>query len=229
MASSAKNLQALNSWSHQIKQTHRLRDLKCRESGVTLPLVKLMRLPLSPAVVVRAGFALMLTLTLALAAPVFKFPPGVDWTNATPEQIREAVFQAVKEDPENAVEIVQAAMEMVQQTGRFPNTGAADGKQVVDPDDGIVTLPEVADQIAQGAIQANPALAPQITQAVNNAVASAPVTSSPGAAPTDGGGGTDGGGVSGGGVAPPLPGGFGGGGGGSTGGTSGGGPIYSNN
>ena len=55
-------------------------------------------------------------------------------------------------------------MEVVQQTGRFPNSGAADGKQVVDPGDGIVTLPEIADQIAQVAIQANPALAAQITQ-----------------------------------------------------------------
>lgn len=159
---------------------------------------------------------LLLTLAIAWAAPAFKFPPGVDWTSATPEQIRQAVFEAVKEDPENAVEIVQAAMEMVQQTGRFPNSGAADGKQqVADPDDGIVTLPEIADQIAQGAIQANPVLATQITQAVNSAVASAPVTQ------TDGGG-TDGGGGGGGSAPPALPGGFGGGGGG------GGGSIYSN-
>lgn len=163
---------------------------------------------------------LLLTLAVSWSAPAFEFPPGVDWTNATPEQIRQAVFEAVKEDPENAVEIVQAAMEMVQQTGRFPNSGAADGKQVVDPDDGIVTLPEIADQIAQGAIQANPALAMQITQAVNSAVASAPVTQTS-TSQTDGGG-TDGGGGTG---APALPGGFGGGGGG---GSSGGGPIYSN-
>lgn len=73
-------------------------------------------------------------------------------------------FEAVNEDPENAVEIVRAAMEVVQQTGRFPSSGAADGKRVVDPGDGIVTLPEIADQIAQVAIQANPALAAQITQ-----------------------------------------------------------------
>jgi uncharacterized membrane protein YgcG len=167
---------------------------------------------------------LLLTSVFLWSAPVFKFPPGVDWTSATPEQIRQAVFEAVKQDPENAVEIVQAAMEMVQQTGRYPNSGAADGKQVVDPDDGIVTLPEIADQIAQGAIQANPALAAQITQAVNNAVASAPVTQT-GAAQTDGGG-TDGGGGGGGTAPPALPGGFGGGGGG--GGGSGGGTIYSN-
>lgn len=163
-------------------------------------------------------------MAVAGAAPAFKFPPGVDWTSATPEQIRQAVFEAVKEDPENAVEIVRAAMEVVQQTGRFPNSGAADGKQVVDPDDGIVTLPEIADQIAQGAIQANPALAAQITQAVNSAVASAPVTQT-GATQPDGGG-TDGGGGGGGSVPPALPGGFGGGGGG--GGNTGGGSIYSN-
>lgn len=173
----------------------------------------------------RALALLFTTIAVAAAAPVFEFPPGVDWGNATPEQIREAVFEAVKKDPENAVEIVKAAMEMVQQTGRFPNSGAADGKQVVDPEDGIVTLPEVADQIAQGAIQANPAMASQITQAVNGAVASAPVTQ-PGGTQADGGG--DSGGGSGGSGAPPpaLPGGFGGGGGG--GGTTGGGTIYSN-
>jgi len=176
-----------------------------------------------------------LSASVCLAAPVFKFPPGVDWNNASPEQIREAVFAAVKEDPENAVEIVKAAMEMVQQTGRFPNSGSADGKQVVDADDGVVTLPEVADQIAQGAIQANPAMAGQISQAVNSIVASAPVTTAPGSGQADGGssgttgnGGTDGGsGAGGGGSAPPaLPGGFGGGGGGGS--TSGGGNIYTN-
>lgn len=174
----------------------------------------------------RALAVLLATIALSAAAPVFDFPPGVDWSNATPEQIREAVFAAVKKDPENAVEIVKAAMEMVQQTGRFPNSGAADGKQVVDPEDGIVTLPEVADQIAQGAIQANPAMASQIAQAVNGAVASAPVTP-PGGVQADGGGsGGEGGGGGGSGVPPALPGGFGGGGGG--GGNTGGGSIYSN-
>lgn len=153
---------------------------------------------------------------MTFAAPEIKFPPGVDWNNASPEQIREAVFAAVKENPDDAVEIVQAAMENVQKTGRFPNVGAGDNKQVIDPDDGIVTLPEVAEQIAQGAIQANPAMAALITQAVNNAVASAPITPPGATQTTDGGGGTSGGGVP-----PALPGGFGGGGGGT-----GGGSIY---
>jgi uncharacterized membrane protein YgcG len=172
----------------------------------------------------RAALALLVSAAVTFAAPEIKFPPGLDWSNASPEQIREAVFAAVKENPDNAIEIVQAAMENVQKTGRFPNAGAGDNKQVIDPDDGIVTLPEVAEQIAQGAIQANPAMAAMITQAVNNALASAPITP-PGAAQTTDGGGTDGGGGSGGGVPPALPGGFGGGGGG---GTSGGGSIYSN-
>ena len=173
----------------------------------------------------RAVLALLVSAAVTFAAPEIKFPPGVDWSNASPEQIREAVFAAVKENPDDAIEIVQAAMENVQKTGRFPNEGAGDNKQVIDPDDGIVTLPEVAEQIAQGAIQANPAMAAMITQAVNNAVASAPITQ-PGATQTTDGGGTDGGGgTSGGGVPPALPGGFGGGGGG---GTSGGGSIYSN-
>lgn len=160
---------------------------------------------------------LLLMVSAAVAAPAFNFPTGVDWSNATPEQVRDAVFQAVKEDPENAVEIVQSAMEMVQNTGRYPNAGPTDGKATVDPDDGVVTLAEVANQIAQGAIQANPALSNQIMQVVNTALANAPVTPSPG-------GTTDGGGTTGGAVPPPLPGGFGGGGGGN----SGGGGIYSN-
>ena len=173
----------------------------------------------------RAVLALVFSAAVTFAAPEIKFPPGLDWSNASPEQIREAVFAAVKENPDNAIEIVQAAMENVQNTGRFPNAGAGDNKQVIDPDDGIVTLPEVAEQIAQGAIQANPAMAAMITQAVNNAVASAPITQ-PGATQTTDGGGTDGGGggTSGGGVPPALPGGFGGGGGGTTGGGS----IYGN-
>ncbi len=174
----------------------------------------------SSRVVFCAALALVVSAAVTFAAPEIKFPPGVDWNNASPEQIREAVFAAVKENPDDAVEIVQAAMENVQKTGRFPNTGAGDNKQVIDPDDGIVTLPEVAEQIAQGAIQANPAMAALITQAVNNAVAGAPITP-PGATQTpDGGGGTSGGGVP-----PALPGGFGG---GSGGGTTGGGSIYGN-
>jgi hypothetical protein len=175
----------------------------------------------------RAALALVVSAAMTFAAPEIRFPPGVDWSNASPEQIREAVFAAVKENPDEAIEIVQAAMENVQQTGRFPNEGAGDGKQVIDPDDGIITLPEIAEQIAQGAIQANPAMAAMITQAVNNAVASAPITQ-PGATQTTDGGGTDGGGgTSGGGLPPALPGGFGGGGGGGTsGGTTGGGSIY---
>ena len=173
----------------------------------------------------RAVLALVFSAAVTFAAPEIKFPPGLDWSNASPEQIREAVFAAVKENPDNAIEIVQAAMENVQNTGRFPNAGAGDNKQVIDPDDGIVTLPEVAEQIARGAIQANPAMAAMITQAVNNAVASAPITQQGATQTTDGGGTDGGGGTSGGGVPPALPGGFGGGGGG---GTSGGGSIYSN-
>ena len=164
---------------------------------------------------VRAASVLFFTASIALAAPAFNFPPGVDWSNATPEQVREVVFQAVEGDPSNAVAIVQAAMEMVQNTGRYPNEGATDGKATVDPDDGVVSLPEIAEQIAQGAIQANPALAPQIRQAITTALNNAPVT------PPGTGGTTDGGGTPGGGN-PPLPGGFGGGGG------SGGGPQYGN-
>jgi hypothetical protein len=151
----------------------------------------------------------------ALAAPEIAFPPGVDWNNATPEQIREAVFAAAQKNPEDVaavIEIVKTAMENVQKTGRFPNAGAADNKAVVE--EGVVTLADVAEQIAAGAIQANPALAALITSTINNFL-----TNPPPAGPDPGG--TTGGGE---GVPPALPGGFGG---GTGGGTTGGGGIYS--
>ena len=62
------------------------------------------------------------------------FPPGVDWNNATPDQISAAVLAAVKSDPENATDIATAAMDGAQQSGRFPKIDSADAKKSVDPE-----------------------------------------------------------------------------------------------
>jgi hypothetical protein len=62
------------------------------------------------------------------------FPEGVTWKNATPTQIRDAVFAAVKANPDGAVEIAEAAMDATENTGRFPITAGDDGKQCVDPE-----------------------------------------------------------------------------------------------
>lgn len=146
-------------------------------------------------------------------------PPGTNWHTATPDQINEAVFNAVQKNPDKATEIVTEAIEQIAKTGRFPRRGAQDGKQVIEP--GVTSFEDMADQIGQSATRANPSQAAQIAQAVSNAIASTAGTS-----PEGGGGGSDGGGWDGGsGVPPPLPGGWGGGGGG---GGTGGGPIYSN-
>jgi len=164
--------------------------------------------------------AVLVAIAASSQAVSITFPPGIDWGNATPEQIRQAVFDAVKSDPDAAVDIVTSSINSVAQTGRFPRAGETDGKQVLDPD--VTTFEEVADQIGDAATEANPAMATQIAQAVNNSVGSTTVTDT-----SSGGGGGGGGGG-----APPLPGGFGGGGGGGGGGTttttdSGGGGIYS--
>jgi hypothetical protein len=62
------------------------------------------------------------------------FPKGVTWQNATPKQISDAVFAAVKADPDGAVEIAEAAMDAIKDTGRFPTPVGDDGKQCVDPE-----------------------------------------------------------------------------------------------
>jgi hypothetical protein len=62
------------------------------------------------------------------------FPLGVDWSNASPDQISAAVLTAVKSDPENATDIATAAMDGVRQSGRFPKIDSADAKTFVDPE-----------------------------------------------------------------------------------------------
>jgi hypothetical protein len=143
----------------------------------------------------------------------FGFPPGVDWNNATPDQIADAVFNAVKSNPDAAPEIAVAGLESAAGTGRWVNTASQDGKQSVDPDGsaGDPGIEDIANVISDAASRANPAMAPQIQSAVANAVSSLP----PAGSGSSGGG--DGGGGGGGPVAPaPIPGGGGGGGGGSS-------------
>jgi hypothetical protein len=59
------------------------------------------------------------------------FPPGVNWNNASPTQISEAVYNAAKSDPDNVVDVSTAALDEIKKTGRFP---ATDSKQAVDPE-----------------------------------------------------------------------------------------------
>jgi hypothetical protein len=64
--------------------------------------------------------------------PSFFFPEGVNWNNATPTQISEAVFAAVKNNPDGAAEIAAASVREVTWTRRFPMPD--DGKQSVSPE-----------------------------------------------------------------------------------------------
>jgi len=148
------------------------------------------------------------------SSPKFAFPPGVDWNNATPDQIADAVFNAVKSNPDAAPEIAVAGLESAARTGRWVRTAVQDGKQSVDPDGsaGDPGIEDIANVISDAASRANPAMAPQINSAIANSLSSLP----PGGSGSSGGG--DGGGGGGGGpLAPaPIPGGGGGGGGGSS-------------
>lgn len=167
----------------------------------------------------QAIFRILVFLVLVAVQPVLAqqfaftpaFPSGVDWANATPEQISDAVYRAVKENPESAVEIVTAALEAAKGSGRFPSIAASDGKQFLDPDNPNTegTIEDVAQRVGNAAKSANPAMAAQIDAAVMAAVPTLGML--PTGASGEGGGG--GGGVSGGGSVP-LPSGFGGGGGG---------------
>lgn len=167
-------------------------------------------------------FGTLAVLALAVVQPVAaqqftftpSFPSGVDWTNATQDQISDAVYRAVKDNPDSAVEIVTAALETAKNVGRWPSIATSDGKQFVDADNPNRegTIEDLAERIGNAAKSANPALAPQIDAAVMSSVPT--VTMLPGTG--DGGGGGGGGGTGGSGGSVPLPSGFGGGGGGGT-------------
>jgi hypothetical protein len=148
------------------------------------------------------------------SSPKFTFPPGVDWNNATPDQIADAVFNAVKSNPDAAPEIAVAGLESAAGTGRWVRAAGQDGKQSVDPDGsaGDPGIEDIANVISDAASRANPAMAPQINSAIANSLSSLPPAGS-----GSSGGGDGGGGGGGGPLAPaPIPGGGGGGGGGSS-------------
>lgn len=165
-------------------------------------------------------FAFLAACVLSLASSasaqfVFtpEFPSGVDWTNATPDQISEAVYNAAKANPDSAVDIAAAAINAAKATQRFPSIATSDGKQYADPEntDPTGTIEDVAQRIGNAAKQANPALAPQIDAMIVGLVPTItmlPTGTTSGVTPTGGGTST--------GPGVPLPGGFTGGGGTTT-------------
>lgn len=157
------------------------------------------------------------------AAPAIKFPDGVNWSNASKKQVYDAVYEAVKANPDDTLRIVDSSIQSLKMTGRFPSRSSntpsdgksvVDGKNVVDPNS--PTLEDMALTVAEAASAANPFMASQIANAVTSAVPGIDPGSVSNAVNTGGGGGWPGGGV----VPVPLPS---GGGGGSSGGGQGGG------
>jgi hypothetical protein len=182
------------------------------------------------ALLTSIGFVFSSYSSLAQQVPTtLAFPSGVDWSNATTDQIAEAVFQSAQQNPDQALQVAVDALNAAKATQRFPSLASYDGKQSADQrPDPQGTIEELAQRIGDAAKQANPALASQIDSALLTAVPGIGLlTGTDGSAGgSDGGGGV---GTTGGGV--PLPGGFGGGtgggggesGGGDSGGGSGGG------
>ncbi|MEY3481290.1 MAG: hypothetical protein RIQ71_2065 [Verrucomicrobiota bacterium] len=100
-----------------------------------------------------------------------RLPFGKTWETASPEDIRSAILAAVKRNPDRAPELVQAAIQSVKMTGRFPSSGAGDAKQVIeDNGDGQTSLEELAAMIGAAATEGNPAMATEIAQAVGGAL-----------------------------------------------------------
>lgn len=101
------------------------------------------------------------------------FPPGVNWDNATPEEIYNLVFNNAKANKEETLEIVRAAIQKLRESNRFPMDGASGGKQVIEDNGQPQTLEDMTALVAEAATQANPEMAPQIA-----AVAASEVPSS---------------------------------------------------
>jgi|GEM_PF-2861243 len=111
---------------------------------------------------------------------LIRLPFGKSWENATPEDIRQAVLEAAKSNPESAPELVQVAIQSVAMTGRFPASGAGDSKQVVEDDgNGETSLEELAAMIGAAATEAYPAMADAIAQAVAGALQTGGLSTSP--------------------------------------------------
>lgn len=105
---------------------------------------------------------------------MLRLPFTTTWQTATPEQIRQAVLDAVRRNPDSAPEIVRAAIQNVRLTGRYPGAGETDAKQVVEDDgDGETSLQEMAALIGSAATEGNPEMAQQIADAVASASSSA--------------------------------------------------------
>ena len=62
----------------------------------------------------------------------FLFPKGVDWSNATPTQIADAVFAAAKHDPNSTPEIAASGLTEATKSGRFPQNTNIDGKHQIE-------------------------------------------------------------------------------------------------
>lgn len=147
------------------------------------------------------------------------FPQGVDWNNATPEQMYSAIYNAVKKNPDATLDIVQSSLNNIERTGRYPRAGNGGGKEVVEEDDGQPrpprTLEDMALEVGKAATAANPAMAQSIANLINGLVPTLPpqviMDSINGAQPPP-----DTGGGGGGGPGIYLPSGGGGGGGGGT-------------
>ena len=160
-----------------------------------------------------AAFAAILVASILTSAaqPTINFPPGVNWQNATPEQLYQAIFDSVKSNPDAAVDIVTTSIESLRATGRYPLAGSRDSKETVDPDVPS-TLEDITGVVVDAATKANPSMAPQIISAASGAV---PTWQMP--TGDSGGGGGLGGGGGGGAVLMPS---------GAAGGSGGGGSIY---
>ena len=135
--------------------------------------------PIPQAEVVLAVGTIMANSTTGLGAvppeilALIRLPFGKSWETATPEDIREAVLAAVKRNPDRAPELVQAAIQTVSATGRFPSSGAGDSKQVIEDDgNGETSLQELAAMIGGAATEGNPDMADAIAQAVAGALQS---------------------------------------------------------
>ena len=168
------------------------------------------KFPFLSFLVLMTGFALIPAAQSQDAPVQISFPPGIDWNNATPDQIADAVFNAVKSNPDAAPDIAVAGLQSAAQTGRWVRTPVQDGKQTLDPDGsaGNPGIEDIANVITDAASRANPPMTPQISSAVAGALSTLP------AGTGSGGGGSGGGGGGGAPPAPaPIPGGGGGGGG----------------
>lgn len=103
------------------------------------------------------------------------FPPGVNWDNATPEEIYNLVFSNAKANKEETLAIVQTAIQKLRESNRFPMDGASGGKQVVEDNNQLQTLEDMTAMVAEAATRAWPDLAPDIAAVAAREVPTAAV------------------------------------------------------